>query len=112
LKRVVYCWSVVAACALSLLLAAHAAAGPGAGDLDASFGNGGITTTVIGDNSSGLLGIALQPDGKVIGFGQADYAPGKTGFALTRYLNNGTLDLSFGGGGIVETGLGSLDDEA
>jgi uncharacterized delta-60 repeat protein len=110
LKGVASGWAAVV-CACVLVLAGSAGA-TGAGDLDPSFGAGGVTRTVIGNGGSGLARLALQSDGKIIGVGQADYATGKTGFAVTRYLDNGTLDPSFGSGGVVETAFGTLNDEA
>ena len=49
--------------------------------------------------------IALQPDGKIVavGFGSLSFP---TGFAVHRYNANGTLDASFGAGGVVITPLG------
>src|SRR5262249_42746612 len=46
--------------------------------------------------------IVLQPDGKMIVAGTADYA-----LALARYNPDGQLDMSFGAGGKVTTRLGS-----
>lgn len=59
------------------------------GNLDASFGSGGIVTTLIG-NQSGARSVIVQPDGKVIVSGY--YNNGIVGFLLARYLSNGTLD--------------------
>ena len=67
-----------------------------AGSLDATFGNGGIVTT---PNTSDGRGIAIQSDGKIVVAGQAT----ATEFALARYNTNGSLDATFGTGGIVES---------
>jgi uncharacterized delta-60 repeat protein len=97
---------VVAAGLLFVPLAAAA----DAGDLDSSFGTGGLVTTEIGPNGSGISDIALQADRKIVAFGQADYAPGQTGFAVARYLPSGGLDSSFGASGVVLTAIGGLLD--
>ena len=86
-----------------LLFSLSAAAAPG--DLDQSFGNGGITAPV-GANFYAARGVAVQPDGKIIAGGIS--APGGLSvngrFTLTRYLPNGSIDLSFGtNGGVITT---------
>ncbi len=83
------------------------------GDLDSTFGGGdGIVTTAIGTGRDRAESVTLQTDGKILLSGLihngSDYD-----LALTRYLSNGDLDTTFGGGdGIVTTAIGSGDDEA
>jgi uncharacterized delta-60 repeat protein len=69
------------------------------GDLDPTFGAGGVVTTSIGQ----ALAMALQPDGKIVLAGLGDSQPG-LGWAsvVARYLPDGSLDPSFGSGGSVE----------
>ncbi len=58
------------------------------------------------DFSPGLdmaLGVTVQPDGRIVAVGGA--ANG-TGFAIARYLADGTLDPTFGSGGTVLTPMG------
>jgi uncharacterized delta-60 repeat protein len=92
------------------------------GNLDSSFGNGGIVTTDLtpSDSTSGSLnqdtatGVVLQPDGKIIVAGwttnPGSYIDG-SGFtppmpALTRYNTDGSLDPTFGTGGVsIESAL-------
>ncbi len=54
--------------------------------------------------------MAIQPDGSIVFagdyFNESDYE-----FAVTRYLSNGSLDSSFGSGGITTTAFGSGDDD-
>jgi uncharacterized delta-60 repeat protein len=64
------------------------------GSLDPGFGNGGILQPSGGEPD----GIAVQPDGKIIGI-----RPGP-GIALVRYDPTGSLDPTFGTGGEVKTG--------
>src|SRR3954466_10913698 len=54
--------------------------------------------------SVGTFGMAVQRDGKIVVAGRAGLAPegGKEFGAVVRYLSNGRLDRSFGGGdGVV-----------
>jgi uncharacterized delta-60 repeat protein len=67
------------------------------GTLDPSFGTGGMVFTDFGGQTTGGKG-AIQPDGKIVVTGGA---PG--GQFVARYLPDGTLDNSFGTGGIVQT---------
>ena len=45
--------------------------------------------------------VAVLPDGKVLILGVVEFSNSKLGFALARYLPNGTLDLSYGVNGHV-----------
>jgi uncharacterized delta-60 repeat protein len=76
------------------------------GSLDASFGSGGTVTSAIGSSASHVSGIALQSDGKIVAVGSAYDASSNSGFALARYTHDGSLDPSFGNGGIVTTTIG------
>ncbi|HXJ83042.1 MAG TPA: FG-GAP-like repeat-containing protein [Candidatus Methylomirabilis sp.] len=82
------------------------------GTLDGTFGTSGRITTRLGTGIFGdqALAVAVQADGKIIAAGHADFtAPsGATvgNFALARYLVNGTLDSTFGTGGLVIGGDG------
>jgi uncharacterized delta-60 repeat protein len=77
------------------------------GTLDTTFGSGGMATTPIGAYSEAWA-VAIQADRKVVAAGQSE--PDGTGhwqFALTRYNPDGSLDTTFGTGGIVTTPIGS-----
>jgi uncharacterized delta-60 repeat protein len=67
-----------------------------AGDLDPSFGSGGVVTG--NDTSSSINALAVQSDGKVVAAGY-----GIGGLLLARYLPDGAPDPSFGDGGAIET---------
>ena len=74
------------------------------GTLDKTFGKNGIVTTVIGTNLSYINALALQSDGKTVAAGVAYYQnTGSFAFTVARYTTTGTLDSSFGSGGIVQT---------
>ena len=81
---------------------------------DSSFGNGGSLTTSFGGTFAAASAIMLQPDGKIVVAGTADFNPRVPGsgldFALARYTANGNLDASFGDAGkIVFDFFGSFD---
>jgi uncharacterized delta-60 repeat protein len=79
------------------------------GQLDPTFGNGGLVTTTFSNpccdtffmSFSSLL---LQPNGQIVVGGSAPpdtkHGPGMT--VLARYNPNGSLDTTFGAGGTVE----------
>ncbi len=60
----------------------------------------GIVITSLSAADDEAYDMALQSDGKIILTGYSN-----TNFALVRYLANGTLDPSFGSGGVVKTAL-------
>ena len=70
-------------------------------------GDGKLTTSI---GSSGVgYSVSLQADGKILVAGYSKNVS-NSDFALVRYNDDGTLDSSFGGGGIVTTDLGSNID--
>jgi uncharacterized delta-60 repeat protein len=73
------------------------------GTLDSSFGTNGVVVTAVGA-FSGIFGVALQPDGNIVVAGLT--AGASTDFAVARYTTTGSLDPSFGSGGIVITNVG------
>ena len=72
------------------------------GILDATFGKGGLATTLVGVQVDVPTAMLLQPNGKIVmaGFevGQEGVSPGK--MSMVRYNSNGSLDATFGTGGI------------
>ena len=81
--------------ALGVLGVSSAADLPLAGNLDPSFGNGGVVTRTLGATAVPTNeGIAVQPDGKIVVV---------TSGSVVRYLPDGSLDSSFGAGGSVAT---------
>ena len=93
----------------SWMPASNANAAPG--DLDTTFGGGtGKVTTNLGGTDA-AYSVALQTDGKIVVAGTSN-ASGSDDIMVTRYLEDGTLDASFGTGGTVLTdlsGAGSAD---
>jgi uncharacterized delta-60 repeat protein len=72
------------------------------GSLDSSFGSAGVVTTAIGAGRAVGNAVALQPDGKIVVAGGSGTDAGNV-FALVRYNPDGSLDPSFGSGGIART---------
>jgi uncharacterized delta-60 repeat protein len=69
-----------------------------AGMLDPTFGTGGKVLTDFGFANDIANAVALQPDGKLVVGGWAG-----NDFSLARYNPDGSLDPSFGDGGLVRT---------
>jgi uncharacterized delta-60 repeat protein len=72
------------------------------GILDASFGNGGLVTTLVGTRVDVPTAMLLQPNGKIAmaGFEVAQEGVATGQMSIVRYNSNGTLDTTFGTGGI------------
>src|SRR5687767_2252652 len=87
--------SVILALSVFFALTTSLSAAPG--DLDPTFGNGGIVIGGVPYTLANAEGMALQADGKIVVVGD-DYD-----FRVARYNPNGSLDTSFGGGGVVVT---------
>ena len=68
--------------------------------LDTTFGGTGMVTTLI-QKSSASEAVAVQSDLKVVVAGQSIGADGLEHFTIARYNTNGTLDSTFGSGGIA-----------
>src|SRR3954463_1749470 len=84
-----------------MLTTGVAYAGPG--DLDGTFGAGGIVLRSFGPaGSDDATAVALQADGKIVVAGASDVA-GTSDFALARFNTDGTPDRSFGDDGFVLT---------
>lgn len=80
-----------------------------AGQLDPTFGQGGIVTTDFGDqinsNIASALCIALQSDGKILVGGGIPASNGFPAATVARYNTNGALDTTFGAAGFAVTKL-------
>src|SRR5215831_6753695 len=90
-------WAALLNCAVLLSLSVVLMAR--AGDLDKTFGSGGLfTTTLTQASATANRVIAVQSDGKVLVAGVI-----QNHATLIRLKTNGTLDTSFGAGGVVTT---------
>jgi uncharacterized delta-60 repeat protein len=96
--------STVVCAAITIVMAA--AFGPlirliaTAGDLDPSFGIGGVATAPVGQFAYANA-VAVQPDGKVVAAG-----PDGAQIRVARFNPDGSLDSGFGAGGLVGTNVG------
>ncbi len=95
---------------LSSFLAGAQLAQAAAGDLDPSFGIGGVVMTDINRSTDLANAVAVQTDGKLVvvgeSYSQNDFST--EDFVVTRYNANGTLDPTFGKGGKVRTDFPGL----
>ena len=74
------------------------------GQLDTSFGDGGLVTTDISGVFPAVSAVIVQPNGQIVVGGASAsgirHQPINT--VLVRYNTNGSLDTTFGAGGIVQ----------
>ncbi len=77
------------------------------GALDPSFATGGILTIDVGGGHESPRQAVVQPDGKIVmsGYTRNTATPPVVVPSLVRVLPNGTLDPSFGTGGIAQAVL-------
>ena len=74
------------------------------GDLDPTFGTSGkVKTDFVGSFFDGASAVAVQADAKIVAAGIALDSNGDPVIALARYDTNGSLDPTFGAGGMVLT---------
>lgn len=78
------------------------------GSPDPSFGQGGTVTTPVGGKAEANA-VLVQPDGRVVAGGRKESLE-TFSFVLTRYLEDGVLDPTFGNGGIVVTDNPGYDE--
>ena len=86
------------------------------GMLDATFDGDGKVSTDFPLNDDAATAMAVQPDGKIIAVGGSQLRTlvadaQDPNFQLARYHADGSLDSSFGEGGIVSTDFGSHGQE-
>jgi len=79
------------------------------GDLDPTFGSGGVVVTQISIYFDHGEGLVQQTDGKLIAVGVSNNSL-DTDVVVARYNPDGSLDTSFGSNGLVVTDLGSYED--
>lgn len=87
------------------------------GELDKTFGEGGITLTDVPEFAKGagqgFTDLDFQKNGRIVATGAAQKCGGYYGCVpVVRYLRNGELDKSFGSDGIVNLGGGAIDGRA
>jgi uncharacterized delta-60 repeat protein len=101
--------SLLFSLSLLAILASPARAAPG--DLDPSFGVGGLVRTDVTPGNDSAIGMAIQGDGKIVVVGKAGSLNSK--FVVARYNpTDGSLDGTFGTGGVVVTNISPFMDVA
>jgi uncharacterized delta-60 repeat protein len=74
------------------------------GSLDTGFGSSGVVRTDFGGGTDLARTVLVQPDGKIVVAGRTQLGS-TVQFALARYNADGSLDPTFGTGGLVTTNL-------
>ena len=88
------------------------------GGVDASFGANGQTQIVFWDSlhaaSAGVTGLAVTPNGEIVGAGHIDYigGDGHGSAGVFRLTSSGQLDPSYGTGGGVEVARSRTPDRS
>ena len=98
------------ACVLALALVPAAQAR--LGDLDPSFGGGGIAQPNVGTGAARFEGVAIRPDGRVLAAGYALNGAAAPEAVLAQLTPAGALDASFGVGGVRRIPAGTCDPPA
>jgi len=80
------------------------------GTPDDQFGNNGVMLRPVAGGAATAYSTAIQADGRIIAAGRAAN-PTVTDFLLLRCLTDGSLDPTFGTGGIVLTRMSSTYDQ-
>lgn len=106
-----------AALSTGLLAACSSGGGGGgsaapAGSVDTGFGTGGTVVTNVSTNPDVFRGVTVQSDDKIIAVGYSTPTTSQD-FLVVRYNSDGSLDTSFGTGGIVwvDFGLTAADTD-
>ena len=95
----------VAALAVLMAVAVAGVAFARGGELDSTFGSGGVVLTQVGSGPGSYLNnLVRQPDGKLVAAGSASLGSHRV-LALVRYRSDGSLDPGFGSHGSVLTDL-------
>jgi uncharacterized delta-60 repeat protein len=78
------------------------------GTPDPSFNGNGWSSVIVGNQNTALTGLARQADGKLVAAG---YVPvgSDTNMVLLRLNANGTVDGTFGAGGLLFTRVGGMN---
>ncbi|MBI2723023.1 MAG: T9SS type A sorting domain-containing protein [Bacteroidetes bacterium] len=81
------------------------------GDLDNTFGTGGIVKPVIGTGKNRANSVVVQNDGKLL-VGGSNYIGPAADFLVSRYNTDGSLDNTFGTGGYSQIDINNSGDLA
>jgi uncharacterized delta-60 repeat protein len=104
------CGAICATAMITILFVTMQVAQAADGDLDPTFGTGGMLMTDIHRSTDLANAVAIQADGKLVVVGQTyqnnDYST--EDFVVARYNTDGTLDNTFGSRGRVRTDFPGL----
>jgi len=81
------------------------------GDVDLSFGNNGVATVPVTEIDNAYSAISVQSDGKILAAGHISNGLNWFSLLITRFNTDGSLDATYGSGGIVNLNLNNVDDE-
>jgi uncharacterized delta-60 repeat protein len=85
----------------------------GAGVLDPAFGKEGVATAKVLPGVAESYGAALQGENYILaGYGRGEDTAEKVDLITYRFLANGTLDASYGSGGVARVDIAKEDDRA
>lgn len=71
------------------------------GSLDLGFGANGKVITDVGAGDDWVANVGIQADGKIVIVGSKNVSPVDDDILLARYNTDGSLDTTFGSGGVV-----------
>ncbi len=80
------------------------------GTLDLSFGANGKVITDVGAGDDWVSNVGVQADGKIVIIGSKNVTANDDDILLVRYNTDGSLDNTFGSGGIVITSIPGGND--
>jgi len=69
------------------------------GSVDDNFGEGGKVRTDLSGQSDYVVGIVVEPDGRIFVSGGANFTTSTSDIAIARYNPDGSLDASYGNNG-------------
>ena len=96
-------------CISLLALPAAPLLGQTPGSLDPSFSDDGVVITPVGTSNEQIYDMAITADNKIVAAGQT-LIGSQNDILVIRYNEDGSLDTSFGGDGIVTTPVGISND--
>ena len=84
------------------------------GTVDETFGThgGALADFFTGTTSAAAFALAIESNGDIVAAGKATQGSNPSEFAVARFTSLGTLDSTFGAGGVVTTSFGQTDSVA
>lgn len=98
-------------CLLKIIFCNVGIASAQSGVLDSSFNSNGLVCPNLGSTREASIKVRIQSDGKIVAVGSSGTNNGSD-FAIIRLKENGALDSSFNGDGIVKTDISGGVDQA